>query len=181
MARQHRKRKSLLSPNPWWALAVLLLALLVLIALQVTGITHFFAKNKQNGISSDKNPYSLPVDNGTSGNQPTSKQNGGGILVDPSGDLVSNHKPNLSGSPSPSTEQSVCSDVPSAICQISFSKDGVTKSLAPKQIDNSGAAYWNWKLQDIGLTVGSWQITAKATLNGSSKTGTDSLALEVSP
>jgi hypothetical protein len=58
----------------------------------------------------------------------------------------------------------------------------VTKSLGSKTTDGDGAAYWtSWKLQDVGLSEGSWSITATATLNGQSKSTTDSLSLQVSP
>lgn len=100
-------------------------------------------------------------------------------LLAPTGDFVSNHHPNLSGSPAPSTMTSVCTTTPGASCAISFTKDGVTKSLSSQPTDRGGATYWSWKLQDIGLTVGSWKIQATATLNGKTMTSTDAMNLEI--
>lgn len=103
-------------------------------------------------------------------------------LKEPSGTFVSNHKPNLDGSPAPNTISSVCITTPGAICNITFEKNGVTKSLGAKTTDGDGAAYWtSWKLQDVGLSEGSWSITATASLNGQSKNTSDSLSFVVSP
>lgn len=103
-------------------------------------------------------------------------------LKEPSGTFVSNHKPNLGGSPAPNTISSVCITTPGAICNIAFNKDGVTKSLGTKVANGDGAAYWtSWKLQDIGINEGSWSITATASLNGQNKSTSDSLPLKVSP
>ena len=101
-------------------------------------------------------------------------------LLVPSGNFVSNHRPNLSGVPAPNTMESVCNTTPGARCKISFTKDGVTKSLPEQTTDSGGATYWSWKLQDVGLTEGSWKIQAIATLNGQSKDASDALDLVVS-
>lgn len=103
------------------------------------------------------------------------------VLVAPTGDFVSNHHPNLSGSPAPNTMSSVCNTTPGASCQINFTKDGVVKSLPSEVADAGGSAYWNWKLQDYGLTSGSWQIQAVTSLNGQTKSATDALDLVVNP
>lgn len=100
-------------------------------------------------------------------------------LLEPSGTFVSNHEPNLSGDPSPNLIQSVCVTTPGANCTISFTKNGESKSLPEKKTDREGAAYWDWKLQDIGLTTGDWRIQARATLNGEEKTTNDSLTMKV--
>lgn len=102
-------------------------------------------------------------------------------LKDPFGNFVSNHRPNLSGYPAPNEIQSICNTTPGATCQINFTKDGVTKSLPSQTTDSEGATYWAWKLQDIGLTQDTWQIQAKATLNGQVKAANDALDLVVSP
>ncbi|HSW66042.1 MAG TPA: hypothetical protein VLI54_02805 [Bacillota bacterium] len=99
-------------------------------------------------------------------------------LVAPSGNFVSSHKADLSSVPS---LQSVCVTTPGASCYITFTQGSTTKSLATQTTDRGGAAYWTWKLQDIGITEGNWTITASATLNGETKTGTDALKLEVTP
>lgn len=97
----------------------------------------------------------------------------------PFGNFVSNYSPNLSGSPSPNLIQSTCNTTPGASCVISFSMNGVTKSLSPETTDSNGAASWTWHLQDLGLTVGYWNITATATLNGQSISTGDTLKLDV--
>jgi cytoskeletal protein RodZ len=100
-------------------------------------------------------------------------------LTAPQGNFVSNHHPNLDGSPAPNTEQSVCNTTPGASCQISFTKDGVTKTLPAQTTDSGGAAYWRWKLQDIGLTEGTWKVSAKATLGSQTQTADDVIPFEV--
>ena len=100
-------------------------------------------------------------------------------LLTPTGPFVSNHHPNLSGSPAPSELQSACTTTPGAKCQIIFRNGPVTKYLPAQQTDSGGSAYWSWKLQDIGLTAGTWQITAQAVLNNQTRTAADSLNLEV--
>lgn len=102
-------------------------------------------------------------------------------LEAPSGTFVSNHRPNLSGSPTPSQEQSVCNTTPGATCYLQFVKDGVTKTLSEQTTDSLGAAYWTWDVKQSGFTIGSWQVTAIASLNGQVKTTKDSLSLEVQP
>jgi hypothetical protein len=101
-------------------------------------------------------------------------------LLTPTGDFVSNHHPNLSGSPAPNRLTSVCTTTPDASCMIIFTKDGVTKSLGAQVVDAGGSTYWNnWKLQDIGLTAGTWTVQAVSTLNGQTKTASDALNLVV--
>ncbi|HSW98361.1 MAG TPA: hypothetical protein VLF71_00835 [Candidatus Saccharimonadales bacterium] len=102
-------------------------------------------------------------------------------LTAPQGNFVSNHHPNLGGTPAPNSEQSVCNTTPGAICEIIFTKDGVTKSLQPQTADSGGAAYWSWKLQDVGLTAGSWHVSAQSTLGSQNKTADDAITLEVAP
>lgn len=111
----------------------------------------------------------------------TSGNSTGQTLLAPEGVFVSNHHPNLSGSPAPSTLNSTCSTTPGATCKITFTMGSVVKSLSAQTTDRGGSAYWNWKLQDVGLTAGSWQVQAVAHLNGQTKTTTDALLLEVSP
>jgi hypothetical protein len=102
-------------------------------------------------------------------------------LTTPTGSFVSNHNPNLSGSPAPNSMQSTCTTTPGAKCQITFKLGSTTKSLPAQQTDRGGSAYWSWELQDIGLTEGSWEVTAKATLGSQTKTATDSMKLEIKP
>lgn len=109
---------------------------------------------------------------------PTNAQS---VLGVPTGTFVSNHQPSLSGSPSSKQEQSTCNTSPGATCDIEFSKNGITKALGAKTADSSGAVYWTWNIQDSGLTAGPWKITAKASLNGQTKTAEDSLELNIQP
>ena len=102
-------------------------------------------------------------DNPSTG-EPTS--NPGQTPATPIGTFVSNHRPNLSGSPAPNTMNSTCSTTAGATCTIEFSNGTRTVSLPEKKTDANGNVSWDWKLQDVGLTAGSWSITAVAK-NGS--------------
>ncbi|MDB5164317.1 MAG: hypothetical protein JWS12_935 [Candidatus Saccharibacteria bacterium] len=117
-----------------------------------------------------------------SGNPPSDSKTGGSstTLVTPTGNFVSNHHPNLSGSPAPNSITSVCNTSPGASCKIWFTNGNVTKSLSAQVTDAGGATYWNWKLQDIGLAAGSWKISATSTMGSASQTSTDPLQLVVS-
>jgi hypothetical protein len=101
-------------------------------------------------------------------------------LTAPSGDFVSDHHPNLSGSPAPNSMTSVCSTTPGATCQISFMQGNTIVSLSKKVADAGGGAYWKYTLQSIGLTSGSWTIIATATLDGQIKSASDVMDLVVS-
>ncbi|HET7060328.1 MAG TPA: hypothetical protein VFH99_03385 [Candidatus Saccharimonadales bacterium] len=101
------------------------------------------------------------------------------VLLAPFGNFVSNHHPNLSGSPAPNTMSSVCNTTPGASCKIIFTKDGTTKELVSQTADANGSVYWNWKLQDIDLSSGSWKIQAITSLNGQTKTASDAMDLVV--
>lgn len=102
-------------------------------------------------------------------------------LFTPSGQFISNHHPNLSGSPAPNTIASVCNTTPGAGCKIIFTMGGNTKSLPSHDADANGTAYWSWKLQDIGLTAGTWKVQAVASLNGQTKSASDAMDLVVAP
>jgi len=184
-------------------LSVLVATTGVVAALELTNTTHFF--HKKNSAVVDV-PGGTPTKGGATGSiqkgepqantQPApsttnstqpgdAKSNNGGsasiTLIVPSGDFVSNHHPNLGGTPAPNTISSVCTTTAGATCTISFTNNGVVKSLAAQTTDRGGSAYWNWNLQQLGLTPGSWQIQASATLNGATKTTNDVLNLEVAP
>lgn len=114
-------------------------------------------------------------------NPPSSSKTGGASasLVAPTGNFVSNHHPNLSDSPAPNSMTSVCNTSPGASCKIWFTNDGITKSLPSQVTDAGGATYWYWKLQDIGLTAGSWKISATSSMGSDSLSSTDPTALVV--
>jgi len=103
-------------------------------------------------------------------------------LKAPFGTFVSNHRPSLKGEWRSNEENSVCNTSPGATCEITFTKDGVTKSLGQKTVDANGAAYWNsWTIQDINLSEGTWTITAIAANNGKTARTNDQVLLEVQP
>lgn len=113
-----------------------------------------------------------------SSENPANTTNSASALTNPSGGFVSNHKPSLS---SPANQMnSVCKTSVGATCEIRFTKDGVTKVLGPNQVGSDGAVNWDWKLQDIGLSVGSWQVEAVATANGKTSTTKDPIVMEIS-
>jgi hypothetical protein len=101
-------------------------------------------------------------------------------LVAPTGNFVSDHHPNLSGSPAPNSMTSVCNTSPGASCQISFTDGSTTKSLPTQVTDAGGATYWYWKLQDVGLTAGNWKVSATSSMGDSSLSATDPMTLVVS-
>ena len=185
-------------PRKYLYLLPVLMLVLVVVVLELTGTTRLFHKTNYEGASvantagadtkgeprtvGQNNKNSSTKESDLSDNKATPASNTGGLaLVDPSGNFVSNHRPNLSGTPAPNYMQSICNTTPGAQCQIIFTKDGVAKSLTPQTADRAGAVYWSWKLQDIGLTEGVWQIQAKATLGSQSKLASDAINLEVSP
>lgn len=99
--------------------------------------------------------------------------------TDPTGTFVSNHHPNLSGSPAPNQESSTCSTTPGTKCEIRFTNGNIVKSLPAKTTDSNGNISWDWSLSDIGLTQGEWTITAIATNGNKVATTTDSMLLSV--
>jgi hypothetical protein len=100
----------------------------------------------------------------------------------PTGEFVSNHSPNLSGSPAPNTETSVCTTTPGVECQIKFTSGSVVKVLPAQQTDGNGNTLWNsWTLQSIGLTVGNWSITALASNGSKTAIAQDPMQLVIKP
>lgn len=163
-------------------LAVLLLAIIIIGA----GLFYIYKRDTK---QSDENFTSTQESGGgiTSGketnknssDQPTPTPDSNITPTTPMGTFVSNHRPNLSGSPAPNTIASTCSTTPGSECTIEFTKDGVTKSLPRKVVDANGNTSWDWKLQDIGLTVGEWQITAVASNGNNIVKASDSMPLIV--
>lgn len=133
-----------------------------------------------NKSSSSQNSVPPSEVGGSKDNTNGSTSNSNAQLIKPTGNFVSDHHPNLSGSPAPNTMTSVCTTTPGASCQISFINGTITKTLPGQTTDAGGSAYWNWKLQDLGLSAGSWQIKATATLNGQTQTAVDAMNLEIS-
>lgn len=195
---QRRKRIS----KKWVFIAIAIVVVVGIVStLEATNTTHLFHKANTTLVTTPNVPSRTNTD--TKGDAPNNNANKNAQsptsepsqvtkdknseptdsntpLKTPTGTFVSNHHPNLSGSPAPNQIQSVCVTTSGAQCQILFTKDGVTKSLPAQTTDRGGAAYWTWKLQDIGLTVGSWKVQAKATLGSQTQTADDAAALEVS-
>ena len=139
--------------------------------------THVTSPNKStNSSSTTTSTQSTTI----SKNSPQNESNTNPPIL-PSGNFVSNYNPDLNGSPSPNLIGSTCITTPGATCTISFSMNGTTKSLPSEVTNANGVSYWTWHLQDIGLTVGSWSITATATLNGKTTTSGDTLKLNIQP
>lgn len=187
-ARAHDNKKKLA------AISLLLVVIaLATVLLQTQGLINLFGKHTQPGTANSytkgqqsQNSQKPTTDSGGSGSnsgEPSGNQKSpvSTALLAPYGNFVSDHNPNLSGTPHPNLMNSTCSTVPGATCQITFTKDGITKSLAIETTDAGGSAYWSWKLQDIGLTSGSWQVQAIARLGNQTKTTTDALLLKISP
>lgn len=174
--------------------SVLLLAVAFVVAEVLTGKIDIFHKNasptanqytKGESDHQTNNQGSTPPttdNNPSTGSTKTDGTNSGATaLIAPTGDFVSNHHPNLSGQPAPNEITSVCTTTPGAMCQIVFTNGTTTKQLPSEKADAGGTAYWDWKLQDIGLTTGTWKIKVLASLNGQTKTSYDATDLEVSP
>jgi len=99
----------------------------------------------------------------------------------PSGQFVSNYTPNLDGNPLPNKENSICQTTPGVMCQIRFTMDSTVRTLPLQKTNANGTTSWDWRLQDIGLTRGTWKITAIA-INGAKTASTnDAMQLVVNP
>lgn len=180
-------------------LIVLVALITVTSVLEMTNTTHFFHKRKavsstipaststgSNTADTSKSDSESISDNSTASQPPVSDKaivppTSGDELLAPSGSFVSNHRPSLGGTPSSSTEESICTTTPGAFCTITFKKDGITKTLESLQTDSSGTAIWNWDIKSAGFIPGTWTITANASLNGQTKGADDLQPLEVQP
>jgi hypothetical protein len=134
-------------------------------------------KKSQNEPNDNNSTSSASTDTTTSKSVPASTTS----LKKPYGTFVSNHHPNLGGSPAPSTEQSVCYTAPGATCYIEFTKGTSVKKLPAEKADNSGIVAWNWDVKQTGFSTGSWSVKAVASLNGTTMSAQDDLKLEVQP
>jgi hypothetical protein len=167
---------------PAFLIVFALLLIGTFVTLEFTGITHLF--HHDNPVipvtTASQNTKGIPHPSSTV----SDKQSNESIkAVVPTGDFVSNHHPNLSGSPAPNTMTSVCTTTPGASCKISFTNTstGVVKSLPSQTTDAGGSTYWGWKLQDIGLSAGTWKIQATAGSGDQAKVATDPMDLVVEP
>ena len=101
-------------------------------------------------------------------------------LLAPTGQFVSNHTPSMSSAVT-SSEASSCNTTPGASCVVTFTNNGVTKSLPSQVTDQYGGTTWSWTVKGIGLTEGAWTVVATASMSGQSKSATDSQMLNVGP
>jgi cytoskeletal protein RodZ len=165
-----------------------LVALVIVLVAGFFVIRHFNSNN--NTTPRTENQYTKgdqSTNEGSKGSAPstpitstTNPSSSTATITTPSGNFVSDHHPNLSGSPAPNSMTSVCDTTPGASCQITFTSNGVVKSLAAQVADSGGSTYWSWTLQNVGLTAGSWQVKAIATLGSQTLSTTDVMALVVS-
>lgn len=184
----NRISKSLYAP-----LGLVVVAILVVVGLQLSGKIHLFGKAPKPITASEATKGVHFSDSGTTKEGGASKNHTDNSnsenpassnafpLTKPQGVFISNHFPNLSGSPAPNQINSVCTTTSGAKCTIVFTKSDVTKSLPAQMTDSGGSTYWTWTLQDIGLTAGTWHVEAKATLGSQTKTTDDLRDLVVSP
>lgn len=133
------------------------------------------SKLTPNQSSSSSSPNSS---SSTTNSTPNTSTQPNEILIAPTGSFVSNHNPVLSN-PKLDTEQSTCNTSPGATCNIVFTSGSSTISLGSKVANSSGAVNWTWTLQNVGLTQGSWKITAVANLNQQTKSTSDQLMLNI--
>lgn len=167
----------------------------IVLILEWTGTTHIFHKRQKSlpvvTASQDTKGEGLSISaNSEAGNTTTSKTstdepgdtksntgnaNEAATLLAPSGNFVSAHNV-----PSDAPIASVCNTTPGATCTITFTNGSVKKNLPSQTTDRGGSTYWNeWTAKSIGLTVGSWQISASASLNGVTQSSSDVMPLVV--
>jgi len=183
------KRKAIKNP-------VYLSAAIILVVIALGVFWHFHNKNKDiipttnpvtsanKSTSSTGNQQPTPATNpppSDSAKNPSSQvAANGATLTAPYGTFVSNHRPSLSGANNiPGSELSTCTTTPGATCYIKFTKGDQTRKLPSQNADGSGSTNWHWDVSQAGLSEGTWDITAVATLNGQTKSTNDAFKLEV--
>lgn len=169
--------------------ALMSVIFLSLLTLELTNTTHIFHyQNKVDIVPSTSTSTKNTTPNSTtdkttsqpSATDKTPSSTGtttGSDLIAPYGLFVSTHIRTLDSSGS--AEYSACNTTPGASCYIEFKQGGVTKRLATQVTDSSGNSSWYWDVATAKLTVGIWQVSATATLNGQTKTSTDQKLLEI--
>lgn len=185
--RRHR------NANRMIVLSLCLVIVISMALLEFTNVTHFFhtqpvifKPTPTTGGASAGNQKGEAADNtnatGSASAQPNDTNKGNTtpatVLIAPTGNFVSNHHPGQNSSSL--IETSVCNTTSGAKCQISFTMNGAVHSLSAETTDAGGSAYWNdWTPQSIGLTPGSWQITATVTLGSQTNSTIDPQLLVV--
>ncbi|HEY4963525.1 MAG TPA: hypothetical protein VIH90_02405 [Candidatus Saccharimonadales bacterium] len=185
---KNKQRKGYRS-RPLKSIAIVLLILIIVVGVSSLLISRLHQKAVSGTIKTTNTPSNSNSASGNSASSPkatttpdkssSGDQNNmnGGSLITPYGSFVSNHKPGQNGSNL--TELSQCITSPGATCYIKFTQNGVVKSLPEKTADSSGSIFWEWNINDAGLTSGTWTITSIASLNGQTKSTTDQLTLQV--
>ncbi len=175
-------------------MTLVILAGILVLALEATNTTHFFHKQKavSGTIKTISSPPSAAAASTTQTNNtvknpsgysagPKTSSPGAGTssstLTAPYGTFISNHYPGQNGTLT--KEQSTCNTTPGASCYIRFTQGSVTRTLPTQTTNNNGSTSWLWDIGKAGLTSGSWQVSAVATLNGKTSTTTDPVALEI--
>lgn len=163
--------------------------LVLIIVTSVYWYTEIYHKPKVVVVNTNThNPSQKSViggSNSNSSNSTTSSKTSSGVISpdqaviqQPSGEFVSNHTPGANGSPQ--NEVSTCTVAPGITCYITFSNGGVDKSLPSQVAGNSGTVSWeNWTTSSLGLSPGTWTITATATNGSKSSTTQDKIQLVV--
>lgn len=181
---------------------LLVVALLAMGMLEAFNVTHVFHSSNARAVTTTASPATKgikPADNSkdkqpATGSTPSTGTQSQGQPNSPDGPVKQNATSNNTNLAAPSgtfaniykdvslseNMQSTCNTTPGATCQIIFTRGSLTKSLPLKSVDNGGAAYWSWKPNDsnVGLSVGTWHITARATLGSQTQT-TDNGSLEL--
>lgn len=140
------------------------------------------SSTQKNDSSSSSGTSTGSVTSTKDGAQPSASPVDGSVTPSsPVGTFVSNHRPNLDGSPAPNTINSTCRTTAGVICFIEFSNGNVTRSLPEKQTDGNGNVSWDWRLQDINLSEGTWTIKAIAKNGTKTASSKDPVNLEVGP
>lgn len=187
----HKFKKYFSSKKHYLTALLVILLLILMMLLELTNTTHIFHHQKKVDIvpstsTSTKNTTtSNATDKATSqpsstntDKTPSSINSTTGLeLVAPYGLFVSTHIRTLGSSGS--AEYSDCNTTPGASCYIEFKQGDVTKRLVAQVADGSGNSSWYWDVVTAKLTVGEWQVTATATINGQTKTSTDQKLLEI--
>lgn len=174
-------------PKIAWLITVLVLAGAIFAVLELTNTTHVFNKSSgPTGSGSNSKPKTVKhgLLEGSSGSgtvginkgkNPAQNTPANGPLLAPTGTFVNTYTAALHDQLT-----STCNTTPDAMCQITFTRNGVTKALPARQADGNGAVFWAWHPDDsnVGLTVGAWHIVAVAT-QGSQSIVTDNGSLEL--
>jgi len=173
-------------------LCVLALLIVVLGLLELTNTTHLlhseklkpvgttasaFTKGSSTSASKPSGKSSSKIPPSTATTKQPADENGTtpGALIAPWGSFANTYKASINDQMG-----STCNTSPGATCQIIFTNGSQTKSVEAQTTDAGGAAYWSWTPKSVGLTPGTWHITAKAVMGSQVKTtSNDPLTLEI--